>query len=122
LTERGRVDVLGDDDRLTSSPREVQPLNRAGRIGEYTFVDRDDVGGCPQSRDDASHIDDDAAPEHGRPKHNHHLNLRPRAFLHSSWIRHARTTPPRVARTRSAPSSTTVDLNVTRSKPIAAVS
>ena len=75
VTEAGRVDLQLDDDRLASSPREVQPLNRAGRIGEYTLVDGDDIGGCPLCRDDTSHVDDDAAPEDGRPRQNHRLNL-----------------------------------------------
>ena len=80
VTEAGRVDVQLDDDLLSSSPREVQPLNRAGRIGQYTLVDGDDIGGCPRCRDDTSDVDDDAAPEHRRPRHNHCLNLRSRSF------------------------------------------
>jgi len=53
----------------------VQTLNRADRIGEYTLVDRNDIAGCPRCRDDTPHVDDDATPEDGRPKHNHRLNL-----------------------------------------------
>ena len=75
VTEAGRVDVQLDDDGLAAGPREVQPLNRAGRIGQCTLVDGDHLDRRPLSRDDISHIDDDAAPEHGRPRHNHRLNL-----------------------------------------------
>ena len=77
VTEAGRVDPQLDDDRLASSPHEVQPLDGAGRISEHTLVDDDHIGGCPLRRDDTSHVHDDAPPEDSRPRQHHRFNLRP---------------------------------------------